>query len=306
MQYVLRPTQNDILHYGKGHDDSPPGRGSGRYAWGSGKEPGNKRSLKRNAKKNKMIEKYQSHKLDSLQAKKNAYELYRMSNESQKGEASYFKNAKSLRKSGDKTLDYSKMEEAKANKLYDKIMKKYGDDTLSESNKISEYNAKKAMDTFNDGVKKLETEIEFERQSVNRSRNEVLLNRADKFNQFDGNFLEAIQNDSKYDFYESPEFDKAFNKAYSEAYDETLKWYKANEPEYLKNITKLENGKAPDFTEYHDFRKTLEGYHDEILSKYEEDFNKKTKPTVLKEYEKYLNNPDEYWRNRGQSRGTNK
>jgi hypothetical protein len=26
----------ELMHYGKGHDDNPPGRGSGRYAWGSG------------------------------------------------------------------------------------------------------------------------------------------------------------------------------------------------------------------------------------------------------------------------------
>lgn len=29
-----------ISHVGVGHDDSPPGRGSGRYGWGSGKNPG--------------------------------------------------------------------------------------------------------------------------------------------------------------------------------------------------------------------------------------------------------------------------
>lgn len=29
---------NYLMHYGKGHDDNPPGRGSGRYPWGSGKE----------------------------------------------------------------------------------------------------------------------------------------------------------------------------------------------------------------------------------------------------------------------------
>ena len=40
MNYVIAPTSKDILHYGRGHDDSPPGRGSGRYAWGSGKKPG--------------------------------------------------------------------------------------------------------------------------------------------------------------------------------------------------------------------------------------------------------------------------
>lgn len=32
-------SRDSLKHYGKGHDDSPPGRGSGRYAWGSGKNP---------------------------------------------------------------------------------------------------------------------------------------------------------------------------------------------------------------------------------------------------------------------------
>ena len=31
-----------IAHYGKGHDDNPPGRGSGRYAYGSGKKGNHK------------------------------------------------------------------------------------------------------------------------------------------------------------------------------------------------------------------------------------------------------------------------
>lgn len=38
MNYILAPTNTDILHSGKGHDDNPPGRGSGRYPWGSGKK----------------------------------------------------------------------------------------------------------------------------------------------------------------------------------------------------------------------------------------------------------------------------
>lgn len=38
MRYILEPTYQDLLHYGKGHDDSPPGRGSGRFPWGSGKK----------------------------------------------------------------------------------------------------------------------------------------------------------------------------------------------------------------------------------------------------------------------------
>ena len=31
--------RNDLLHVGKGHDDNPPGRGSGRYPYGSGDRP---------------------------------------------------------------------------------------------------------------------------------------------------------------------------------------------------------------------------------------------------------------------------
>lgn len=38
--YVGALVSSDYLeHYGKGHDDNPPGRGSGRYPWGSGKRP---------------------------------------------------------------------------------------------------------------------------------------------------------------------------------------------------------------------------------------------------------------------------
>lgn len=43
-QYII-VNRDDILHYGKGHDDNPPGRGSGRYAWGSGKEGGEKKKV---------------------------------------------------------------------------------------------------------------------------------------------------------------------------------------------------------------------------------------------------------------------
>lgn len=32
-------SSDHLMHYGKGHDDNPPGRGSGRYPYGSGKRP---------------------------------------------------------------------------------------------------------------------------------------------------------------------------------------------------------------------------------------------------------------------------
>jgi hypothetical protein len=45
--YIIQPTNSDILHYGKGHDDNPPGRGSGRYAWGTGNGEGAKEKSKK-------------------------------------------------------------------------------------------------------------------------------------------------------------------------------------------------------------------------------------------------------------------
>lgn len=36
----------ELFHAGVGHDKNPPGRGSGRYAWGSGKRPNQRSGLK--------------------------------------------------------------------------------------------------------------------------------------------------------------------------------------------------------------------------------------------------------------------
>lgn len=60
---------NILLHYGKGHDDNPPGRGSGRYAFGSGKST--KLFLKRK-KTDTSIKKEPNKKLSEEEAK----ELY--------------------------------------------------------------------------------------------------------------------------------------------------------------------------------------------------------------------------------------
>jgi hypothetical protein len=49
MKYVIAPTGADIMHFGKGHDDNPPGRGSGRYAWGSGGSSSNSTTTKKKA-----------------------------------------------------------------------------------------------------------------------------------------------------------------------------------------------------------------------------------------------------------------
>lgn len=35
MNYMITKQTGDIIHYGVAHDENPPGRGSGRYAYGS-------------------------------------------------------------------------------------------------------------------------------------------------------------------------------------------------------------------------------------------------------------------------------
>ena len=68
MKYILWPTQNDILHYGVDHLHSKTGRGSGRYAWGSGKEPGNKKISKKERRKTagKHINKLHNQQLNEM------------------------------------------------------------------------------------------------------------------------------------------------------------------------------------------------------------------------------------------------
>jgi hypothetical protein len=55
MQYVIAPSKADIIHYGKGHDDNPPGRGSGRYGWGTTKSGKKKSSRAQEEAKRKAL-----------------------------------------------------------------------------------------------------------------------------------------------------------------------------------------------------------------------------------------------------------
>ena len=66
---------------------------------------------------------------------------------------------------------------------------------------------------------------------------------------------------------------KYHDQAVKEAYNETLKWYKKNDPKFLDEVYK-EHGKDVDLLQIHGFRKTYEGYEDEALTKYEEQWRK--------------------------------
>lgn len=73
-----------------------------------------------------------------------------------------------------------------------------------------------------------------------------------------------IELDSKtVDFYES----NALNDASSRAYDRTYKWFEKNEPTYLKEIIKKNNGEKAGLDGFHDFRKVFEGYEDDEWGK---------------------------------------
>lgn len=92
MNYVLAPTNIDILHSGKGHDDNPPGRGSGRYPYGSGKRPHQDKEQHR-------LEKYKKREAKSLEKQKERYTKF-VSKDEDRGKTNtkrYFANTERLR-----------------------------------------------------------------------------------------------------------------------------------------------------------------------------------------------------------------
>jgi hypothetical protein len=44
--YIIAPKDSDLMHFGKGHNDNPPGRRSGRYTRGTGNGDGAKEKSK--------------------------------------------------------------------------------------------------------------------------------------------------------------------------------------------------------------------------------------------------------------------
>lgn len=65
------------------------------------------------------------------------------------------------------------------------------------------------------------------------------------------------------DYYDSEQCQQDSRKAY----DETLKYFKENEPEYINEIIADNNGSEENLDKYHDFRKTFEGFEDEAWKK---------------------------------------
>lgn len=100
-------------------------------------------------------------------------------------------------------------------------------------------------------------------------------------------FIKAANNHS--DFFDSKECADASNKAY----DDTISWFRENDPNYLNTIIKNNGGSEAGLDAFHDFRKLFEGYEDIYWQKAEEKFyrnesNRKAKEAEDRAYEKYV------------------
>lgn len=73
--YALRPTNSDLLHFGKGHDDNPPGRGSGRFPFGSGKRPKQRTEPSKPKDKETVLKSGSAHDVLSMQTELTNQEL---------------------------------------------------------------------------------------------------------------------------------------------------------------------------------------------------------------------------------------
>ena len=91
------------------------------------------------------------------------------------------------------------------------------------------------------------------------------------------------------EFADSKEAQEASNRAYQDTY----KWFEKNNPTYLNEIIKNNNGSKSGLDAFHDFRKTNEGFEDEYWSKAEKEWNKtpkaKSRKVCDQAWEEYLN-----------------
>ena len=121
-----------IAHAGRGHDDNPPGRGSGRYAWGSGAKWGKAvNRVKGFFKKKKPDE----NRVETSQSKRevntNANPLNKLSDDERNRLGEYLKD-KNPNQEG----------------LYDLINKAYGQHYSMSDMNVSLQNAKKDINSF--------------------------------------------------------------------------------------------------------------------------------------------------------------
>lgn len=110
---------------------------------------------------------------------------------------------------------------------------------------------------------------EYDNSLVNDIKNNVSKEKLDKFREISKKLRDV--SDAEDDFFDSKERYEASAKAY----DETYKWFEKNDPDYLNAIIKNNNGNKDTLDQFHDFRKTYEGFEDEAWTLASDKYMKK-------------------------------
>lgn len=130
--------------------------------------------------------------------------------------------------------------------------------SLRQIRKFQKMNAKWAKNASDEEIKDNLDKI------VTKEQIKILQQKYDKFKQLK-NKLDEFHNSKEY------------KKAYNDAYNATFNWLKENDPDYLNDIIKKNNGSTKKLDAYHDFDTIMDGFWDESVSKFD------SKPIVINE-----------------------
>ena len=114
---------------------------------------------------------------------------------------------------------------------------------------------------YNPGKKFEEAATELAKKSITKEDKQ-------KLNDAKKKWLDLVGNTE--DFHDSKECKQASAKAY----EDTLKYFKKVEPDYLKDIIKSNNGKTTNLDQFRHFRKMYEGYEDTAWDEAEKKWSK--------------------------------
>lgn len=92
-------------------------------------------------------------------------------------------------------------------------------------------------------------------------------------------------------------YDRIWKKSSKEAYDETIKYLNKVDPNYMEEIIRLNNGSTKNLDNFHDFRKTFEGVHDQVIQRYEQESDYKQ---YSKKYQEFKDAVDDYYNSVGE------
>lgn len=103
-------------------------------------------------------------------------------------------------------------------------------------------------------------------------------------------YKEALKNTSENDYFESDQRAKDSEKAYEDTYN----WFEKNDKPRLEYMISMNNGNKYNLDQFHDFRKTFEGFEDERWSKGEIEWNKTHNSKDSEK--KYIEAKDDYYK----------